>query len=204
MIFPVVPDAAIGAIAAASIGGLLAFLGLLVAKENKTSEFRQAWIDSVRLDLAKMISNARAIRGAVAVGFEEKSELFNATERYFVEINQVAVAIRLRVNPKEQAYRLILEGIDELERLMIDCPSIDLVACRECEKKIIDQAQVVLKNEWNRVRRGELIFSITKWVGFTVIMLGLGLLIWTALQSGGEQAAAVNISKDVVSHHSMN
>jgi hypothetical protein len=80
MNFPVVPDAAIGAIAAALIAGLLTFLGLIVAKENKTSEFRQAWIDSLRLDFAKLISNARAIRGAVAVGFPEKSDLFDAAD----------------------------------------------------------------------------------------------------------------------------
>lgn len=183
MTFSSVPDAAIGAIAAASIAGLLAFLGLIAAKENKTSEFRQAWIDALRLDLSKLISNARAIRGAVAVGYDEKSKLFDATEKFFIEINQVAVAIRLRVNPEEEACQLILAGIAELERLMIDCPAMDLVACRACEEKIIEQAQILLKSEWTRVRRGELIFVLTKWIGFFVISVGLGLLIWSALQS---------------------
>ena len=82
MTFPAIPDAAIGAIAAASIAGLLAFLGLIIAKENKTSEFRQAWIDSLRLDLSKLISNARAIRGAVAVGYAEKSALFGVVSEF--------------------------------------------------------------------------------------------------------------------------
>jgi len=182
MTFPAVPDAAIGAIAAASIAGLLAFLGLIIAKENKTSEFRQAWIDSLRLDLSNLISNARAIRGAVAVGYSEKSELFDATESYFIEINQVAVAVRLRLNPKEKACKQILAGITELERLMIDSPS-DLVACRACEDKIIEQAQILLKSEWKRVRRGELLFAVTKWIGFFVILAGVALLIWTAFQS---------------------
>lgn len=183
MTFPVVPDAAIGAIAAASIAGLLAFLGLIIAKENKTSEFRQAWIDSLRLDLSKLISNARAIRGAVAVEYAEKYELFDATESYFIEINQVAVAVRLRLNPKEVACKQILTGITELERLMIDCPSMDLVACRACEEKIIEQAQILLKSEWKRVRRGELIFSVTKWIGGIVILVGLALLVWAAFQA---------------------
>lgn len=183
MTFPVIPDAAIGAIAAASIAGLLAFLGLIIAKENKTSEFRQAWIDSLRLDLSKLISNARAIRGAIAVGYAGKAELFDATESYFIEINQVAVAVRLRLNPKEKACKQILEGIADLERLMIDCPSMDLVACRACEEKIIEQAQILLKSEWKRVRRGELIFAITKWIGLLTITAGLGLLTWMAFQS---------------------
>ena len=182
MTFPAVPDAAIGAIAAASIAGLLAFLGLIIAKENKTSEFRQAWIDSLRLDLSKLISNARAIRGAVAVGYAEKSELFDATESYFIEINQVTVAIRLRLNPEEKSCKQILAEIIELERLMIDCPSMDLVACRACEEKIIEQAQILLKSEWKRVRRGELIFAITKWIGVFMIIAGLPLLAWAAFQ----------------------
>lgn len=183
MNFPVVPDAAIGAIAAALIAGLLTFLGLIVAKENKTSEFRQAWIDSLRLDFAKLISNARAIRGAVAVGFPEKSDLFDATENYFIEINQVVVLIRLRMNPKESPCQTILSQITELERLMIDCLSVDIEACRRCEEKILEQAQILLKSEWTRVRRGEWIFAITKWFGFFVIIGGLGLLTWLALRS---------------------
>ena len=180
MAIPIVPEAAIGAIAAASIAGLLAFLGLIIAKENKTSEFRQSWIDSLRSDLAKLISNARAIRGAVAVGYLEKSELFDATEGYFIEINQVAVSIRLRLNPKEKACQLIIQGISELERLMIESPSMDLVACRKCEDKIIESAKILLKSEWARVRRGEFIFAVTKWIGLCVIITGLGFLGWSA------------------------
>ena len=66
---------------------------------------------------------------------------------------------------------------------MIDCPSMDLVACRACEEKIIEQAQILLKSEWKRVRRGELIFAITKWIGLLTITAGLGLLTWMAFQS---------------------
>jgi hypothetical protein len=39
---------AIGAISAAIITGLLSLVGLIISKENKTSEFRQQWIDSFR------------------------------------------------------------------------------------------------------------------------------------------------------------
>jgi hypothetical protein len=180
-----VPDAAIGAVAAASIGGLLAFLGLLVAKENKTSEFRQAWIDALRLDLAKMIANAKTMRAALVADFGDGAELFIAAERHIVEINQAAVAIKLRLNPAEQANVPILEGLDELSRLTLVTPPHDKSALIKCEEKIIVAAQVVLKNEWNRVRRGELIFFITKWAGLFVIILGLGWVIWMAFQSGG-------------------
>ncbi|OZB32858.1 MAG: hypothetical protein B7X47_05560 [Ferrovum sp. 34-44-207] len=95
----------------------------------------------------------------------------------------MAVAVRLRLNPKEVACKQIMTGITELERLMIDCPSMDLVACRACEEKIIEQAQILLKSEWKRVRRGELIFSVTKWIGCIVILAGLALLVRAAFQA---------------------
>lgn len=95
----------------------------------------------------------------------------------------MAVAVRLRLNPKEVACKQIMTGITELERLMIDCPSMDLVACRACEEKIIEQAQILLKSEWKRVRRGELIFSVTKWIGCIVILAGLARLVRAAFQA---------------------
>jgi hypothetical protein len=88
MPIPIIPEMAVGAVVSASIGGLLAFLGLVIAKENKTSEFRQAWIDSLRQDLAKMMASANAIRGAIIVGFTSKEDFFRATEKHFVDINQ--------------------------------------------------------------------------------------------------------------------
>ena len=42
-----IPDQAIGAIAAALIAGLISLLGLIISKEQKVSDFRQAWIDAL-------------------------------------------------------------------------------------------------------------------------------------------------------------
>lgn len=182
MPIPIIPEAAVGAVVSASIGGLLAFLSLVIAKENKTSEFRHAWIDSLRQDLARMIASATAIRGAVSVGFESKEDLFKATEKHFVDINQAATSIRLKLNQTEDACKPILDGIDHLEQLMIDSNPIDLVECMACEKKILVHSRMFLKNEWKRVRRGETIFYITKWIGLAVILNGVAWLLWTAIQ----------------------
>src|SRR5438105_3300254 len=46
----------LGPVVAAIIAGAVAFLASVFSKEQKTSEFRQAWIDSVRNDLAEFIS----------------------------------------------------------------------------------------------------------------------------------------------------
>lgn len=166
-----------------SIGGLLAFLGLVVAKENKTSEFRQAWIDALRGDLSKLIARANAIRGVMAVGFKDKEALYKALEAHFVEINQVTTGIRLRLNQDETACKPILAGINRLEKLMIEADSIDIAACRACEKEILAHARTFLKREWKRVRRGETTFFITKWFGLAAIVAGIVWLVWTATQA---------------------
>lgn len=180
MPIPIIPDAAVGAVAAATIGGFLAFLGLVVAKENKTSEFRQAWIDALRQDLAKMIASTNAIRGAASVGFASKEDLFKAIEKHFVDVNQSAASIRLRLNQEEKACKPILEEMERLEKLMIDSTPIDIAACRACEKEILGHSRKFLKNEWKRVRRGETIFFITKWIGLAIILGGVAWLVWTA------------------------
>lgn len=182
MAISLVPPAAVGAISAALIGALLAFLSLLIAKENKTSEFRQAWIDALRQDLASMLGSANAIRGAIAVGFSNKEDLYKATERHFVDAHRAATSIRLRLNHSESASKLILSGIDRLEVLTISNGPIDIVACAKCERELLVHAQSLLKIEWMRVRRGETLFYITKSLGLVAIIGGLAWAIWIACQ----------------------
>ena len=50
-----IPDVAIGAVVAALIAAIVSLLGLIISKEQKTSEFRQAWIDALRSDLTHLI-----------------------------------------------------------------------------------------------------------------------------------------------------
>lgn len=44
-------DLSVGAVGAAMIAAFVSFLGLIIGKEQKTSEFRQAWIDALRSEL---------------------------------------------------------------------------------------------------------------------------------------------------------
>jgi len=46
----------LGPIVAVVIAGAVAFLASVFSKAQKTSEFRQAWIDSLRNDLSELIS----------------------------------------------------------------------------------------------------------------------------------------------------
>ena len=56
-----IPLAPIATVVAALITALIAYINLTLSKEQKTSEFRQAWIDGLRNDLAAFFSSARAL-----------------------------------------------------------------------------------------------------------------------------------------------
>lgn len=46
---------AVGAVLAATIAGGMSFLGSVFSKDQKTSEFRQAWIDGLRSEISQLI-----------------------------------------------------------------------------------------------------------------------------------------------------
>src|SRR5450759_2566061 len=56
--------ALIATIIAALIAAAFSFVNLTLTKEQKTSEFRQAWIDALRQDLATFFATVRAFARA--------------------------------------------------------------------------------------------------------------------------------------------
>jgi len=80
------PDIAIGAIIAATITGLISLLGLIISKEQKISDFRQAWIDNLRTELSLVITHAMAIHGASVAEPNGMSEIWQETREHFVEL----------------------------------------------------------------------------------------------------------------------
>jgi hypothetical protein len=62
-----IPDVALGAVIAAFLTALVTALGLVITKENKTSEFRQAWIDALRADFATYASHIIVLMATVRI-----------------------------------------------------------------------------------------------------------------------------------------
>jgi hypothetical protein len=110
-----IPDIAIGAVVAAFIAALVSFLSLIISKEQKTSEFRQAWIDALRSDIAAVVAHANAIHGAAAAQFGTAAKTWVAAREDFVGINQASANIRLRLNCKEKESQAVLKSIENLE-----------------------------------------------------------------------------------------
>lgn len=106
--------AAIATLVAALIAGALSFVNLTLTKELKTSEFRQAWIDSLREDLAKFFGSARAFARAVEVlhifepTYKDNAALLITDEKISELRYQAAETlcrIKLRLNPDEAEHK---------------------------------------------------------------------------------------------------
>ena len=174
------PPLAIGAIVAALITGLVSLLGLIISKEQKVSEFRQAWIDSLRSELAALISHANAIHGAGMASLGSASEIWKVVRDDFVGINEAAANIRLRLNPKEKEAKTVLERMEELEQLLAPGREMDYMKMNCVEKELVAEAQVLLKNEWLRVQRGESAYRFAKTAAFIIVFGGLIILMGLA------------------------
>jgi hypothetical protein len=112
------PKDAEGALLAAFVTGFVALIGLIISKEQKVSEFRQAWIDGLRSDIASFIGHADVIHGAnlaTAAGRKRSEVWIEAKDNYF-GLNAADSRIRLRLNPSEASSVAILRTLDEHRR----------------------------------------------------------------------------------------
>ena len=195
------PDIAIGAISAAIIASLFSFLGLLIAKEQKTSEFRQAWIDALRDEIAQLIASANAIHGAMtSQKLESDDSAWSVVRDDFVAINEATAKIRLRLNPTEDRSKAIFAKIEEIEELFAPGRHPDYVELDRKEKELVSEVAGLLKQEWQRVKKGEATYRVAKWcMGFVVLVLiaAVAVSLWDKQDGnggGGKTATAVEYS----------
>ena len=170
-----------GAIGAAVITGLLSLVGLIISKENKTSEFRQQWIDGFREELSDLIGRIEVIllHGRL-LHFEVNKkhggvitpELLNdCMEKIKDEVKEAHSLHRkllLRLNPNEhQNIRKIMDDI--ATALCKNMPEEEEVSA--LLNKLVETTQMELKKEWTRVKTGEPVFRTTKWAALIFILV---------------------------------
>jgi hypothetical protein len=158
------PKEIAGTIIAAVIAAAISLLGLLISKENKVSEFRQAWIDSLREEISAIVVHASAVRSSIA-------------GEHFVPLNVAWAKVKLRLNPTEDLHIAILTALGEHEALFAGgkIPAQD--ALDLSDTKLLDCTKVVLKEEWERVKRGERIYRAATWLAGILIIVGVLFLL---------------------------
>ncbi|MGF8242491.1 hypothetical protein B9040_013050 [Klebsiella pneumoniae] len=169
-----------GAIIAALIAGFIAFIGMVIAKENKVSEFRQEWIKELRANIAKLFNLYGAVKHDSGLTPDERKKKFN-------EINEVIATIRLHLNHSNQSVneQKLLDSITELNNQVRN----GNILLSSLFKSLTENSHLVLKEEWERVKRGEKNYHRIKDFLFLVFVictsiLLISLLIFSMIQCG--------------------
>ncbi len=175
------PEAAVGAIGAAIITGAVSFVGLILGKENKISEFRQAWIDALRSDLSALISHAHAMAGAGTASYDKTLDLWETLREDFVGLNIAATSIRLRLNPTEGPSKAILGTINAIEAIFQpEHEGRRGDRLNILEKELVSHGHDLLKREWRRVKSGERVYRFACVGALLVFAGGIAALAYFA------------------------
>jgi len=171
-------------IGAALIAGVASFLGLLITNQSKVSEFRQEWIDALRSEVATLISavftiqdvqsrnKSRARSGEIAQELQVNNAGGSNLDQVFTELHKSNALISLRLNMKEKESRAIIDAMAALRTVIYDADAgFEQVAVKVND--LTHATQLVLKNEWRRVKRGEAVYRWT----FRAAVLSIFILL---------------------------
>ncbi len=174
------PDSVSAPIIAAGIGGAVAFLAAIFTKETKTSEFRQAWIDGVRSDVAELLARANSLAFYVDSKKKYNVEEGNIVEGLYrrdedlVTLHMCRRRIILRLNYKEHSQ--LVSQIDGLAGMAPTEITGQLVG--RYAEVITKLSGDIFSKEWKRVKRGEPIFRIAKYLSLLLFLGLVGYFLW--------------------------
>jgi len=150
------------------ITAIVSYVGLIISKENKISEFRQAWIDELRKDICDYV--AFSLQHAFYYSSLRESNIETARElicKHFSEeshvVDSLYTRIVLRLNNTGE-YDDILKTLDESYKCYDDLVNRDFQSTKlqELTNLLRSKAIILLKDEWEVVKKGEPVFHTTK------------------------------------------
>lgn len=164
-------DISIGAVGAAIIAGFVSILGLIIGKEQKISEFRQAWIDDLRKCMVAYLVQINAIADAIRAKAQPGAPNPTAIMDSYKALNEASHGITLRINPNEQPAKDLLKSMEAFDSLAAINANLTPSNIKAAEAKYLDASKELLKYEWKRVKRGERTYVISKYTVLACIIL---------------------------------
>lgn len=159
---------ALATLAAAFVAGGIARSNLIVSKESKISEFRQAWVGELRENLSSLFSAVRLLARAVQDERDKENgngsnPRFHFSQEKIVEVRHLSTETKYRIELLLDAQQ---ESHAELRRLldaMMDTQTTYLTGGKKADIEPVfdsvgranEQGTVVLAQEWKMVRLGE-------------------------------------------------
>ncbi|MES3150931.1 hypothetical protein [Sphingomonas faeni] len=148
------------------ITSAIASVTLITTKENRISEFRQAWIDNQRADLAIAIATANSY-------FHIRD-----VERRAVCLNDFFAArtrIALRDKPQDSEWTKTLVALDKLGKIMMGGVP-NTFELLQATAFVTNESRVPLKMHWQTVKSGERFyrcFKVTFVAALSVSTIGI-------------------------------
>jgi hypothetical protein len=173
-----------GACVAALVAGVFSLLSLVISKEQKISEFRQAWIDALRKDLATLIAHAYQIH-AFCVGTKaDFAQFWSLTRADYIDLNKAAMRIKLRLNAGEKESNEVLVSMAKIENLFLNLhalPNDSLEKLNIAVRELEQTGPVLLKTEWQVVKNGERTYRAAKWIAVLATLIFIVLVTVTVV-----------------------
>lgn len=159
---------ALATLAAAFVAGGIARSNLIVSKESKISEFRQAWVGELRENLSSLFSAVRLLARAVQEERDKEqrigsNEKFHFSQDKIVETRHLSAETKYRIELLLDRNHPTHAELGQLLDAMMAAQNAYLVGGQDADiEKVFElidhankQASVVLGHEWELVRTGE-------------------------------------------------
>jgi hypothetical protein len=176
-----ISEGSFGTVLAALIAAAISLVGLLISKDQKTTEFRQAWIDRLRDDVAEFLSYHSLMSFQIRLKDPERKneadfqrETFDSMRGEILKMERVHAAILLRLNPKEHSH--IVSKLEEIKSFYGEEVILSSSLMQKHEDELLAMFQKELKKEWSRVKSGEWAFRIAKYFAIFLVCAGLYIL----------------------------
>lgn len=172
----------LGAVTAAIIAGLFSYLALIIAKEQKISDFRQAWIDGLRNELADFSASVRLIQFTLSVEGDKTGKqeaVAGAVEKSVVSASRIF----LRLHPHGPQNTRSAELITAIEATQTELSNSRWAGAGDSLSEVRAKGQALLKHEWERVKLGEKTYVWSKRLLGSSLLIGMFVLIAIALKT---------------------
>ncbi len=164
----------LAAVSAALIAGYFSFVSLVNSKEQKTSEFRQNWIDSLRNEISEFVSSVYYLEFYYQQDSDRThSEFVKGIKEVRLKYASAGTAILLRVNENERNKYLKVVNDDFLQCLLEVMDVVNKGDYTEGTKRcnrLIDKSKPLLKEEWRRVKAGEITYKVIKYFSIALFV----------------------------------
>lgn len=157
----------------ALLAATLAYLGLVLTKEQKVSDFRQAWIDALRKDLSSFYSNVTQFK--LSYELYDKSLAFwllnfmRDNSEVYSHALSLGQQIKFRLNPNDEEG--LIELINSILEILKDPTRQNIVQLDDLLLQLDVAGHNVFKNEWERVKTGAPWFYRSKWAAIVIFVL---------------------------------